>query len=246
MKKIYYNIFDSLGLLGKSTLDDSVWFDDRFIDDAKCCYLEEDKNVSFYECPAWAHKAKRTFTIKSPIDIKFDLDFNYEPPLISSNFHQDIFDLIINPTYSQSNWYLREPNRMVLQLAIPLLFCWTTERNIWIEQKPHPHTSLNNNFSLVGGWFNLSSWSRPLSFALDICDVSKPLLIKKGDPIYQISFYSKNMNDRYKLIRSIPDEKIKKQTQRNVSLKYYGKHLADEIIFADQKSKCPFSFLWKK
>jgi hypothetical protein len=244
MKKIYYNFYDSLRLLGEDDLADSVWFDDRFLDDIKSSYLEENKTLPFYQCPSWSHKVKRTFTVKSPIDIKFDIDFDYEPPMILSNLEQSIFDSIIRPTYSQPSWFLRDPNRLILQLSIPILFCWTDDRNIWIEQKPHPLTSLKNNFSLVGGWFNLSSWIRPLSFALDICDVTKPLVIKKGDPIYQISFYSKNLNENYKLIRSIPSEKIKKQTQRNMALKYYGNHLTEKHIFTEQKSKCPFRFLF--
>lgn len=246
MINIYYNVYDSLKLLSQDDLDDSVWYDDRFFFDIKSSYLEEDKKVPFYQCPAWSHKVKRTFTVKSPIDIKFDIDFEYDPPMISSDLDQSIFDLMIKPTYSQPSWYIRDSNRMVLQLAVPILFCWTDKNNVWVEQRSHPLTSLKNNFSLVGGWFNMSSWVRPLSFALDICDVNKPLIIKKGDPIYQISFYSKNLNENYKLIKSIPSEKIKKQAHRNMSLKYYGKHLSDPYIFAEQESKCPFSFLWKK
>ena len=251
MKKIYY-YFSEQGFSCQDEIlnpEDSILSDDRFSYNITSVYSETDKNFSYYKCPAWSHKAKRTFIIRSPIDLIFHFKFGDDgKAFINSNrLNQQSYDTIVGPTFNNPNWHLTNPNRIVMQLAAPHLLFWTNEKNIWLEQKSYSKTSLKNNFDLVGGWFNISSWTRALSFAINICDVKKPLVIKRGDPIYEVCFYSKNLDDRFKLIKSPPPDDLKKKMKRNISLKDLNPKMSTQFMFGQQEkeSKCPFSFLWK-
>lgn len=102
-------------------------------------------------------------------------------------------------------------------------------KNIWIEQRPHPTTSIKNNFICVNGWFNLSSWSRTISFAFDIFDHTQPVIIKRGDILFEFCFYSNDLNEGFILKKSeIPDSVINNSKRRTL-LKDYSKNSV--IIF---------------
>ena len=77
----------------------------------------------------------------------------------------------------------------VFQLYIPKFLFWTHDDDVWIEQNDHPMTSLNNNIVGVPAWFYLSNWSRTLSVAFTLVNERKPVIIRKGDPLFRISFY---------------------------------------------------------
>ena len=81
-----------------------------------------------------------------------------------------------------------------IQLSVPRLIFWTKSKNIWVEQRAHPHTILNN-FIGIGGWFNLSTWKRGINVSFDILDDKKPVNIKRGDILYELCFYSNDLND---------------------------------------------------
>jgi hypothetical protein len=254
MKKIYY-YFAEEGFGSQDEIfspERSVLADDRFYFPPEPAILSSDKKFSYYECPAWSHKAKRTFTIRSPIDFKFTFDLSQletngkvfiDSPLLSEKSYQQL----TYPTFEQPNWFLTNPNRIVMQLTAPRLICWTNEKNIWMEQRPHPKTSAKNNFVLVGGWFNISAWTRFLSFAFDVYDLNRPVIIKRGDPLYEICFYSNNINDKFKLINKEPPDDLKLKIHRNVLLKSLNPFLSKKFMFGqeEKESKCPFSFLWK-
>ena len=138
--------------------------------------------------------------------------------------------------------------RPVVQLKFPRFLFWTHDDDVWFEFNDHPMTSLRNNFIAVGGWFNLSNWSRNLSLAITLVDERKPVIIKKGDPLFRVSFYPSDLNNGINLSQEKDptqidyawDEYIKKQTigQQNKTWK-------PKLFSETGKSKCPFSFLFK-
>lgn len=251
MKKIYY-CFAETGVTPVDEVQEmekTLLSDDRFSFPIETVYANSSKDVPYYECPAWSHKAKRTFIVRSPIDMQFafTIDRSGQPNISSKTLNQNLFDILTAPTFDDPSWYLKNPDRFTIQISLPKLYLWTKEKNIWIEQRSHTHNLVNNNFDLIGGWFNLSSWIRPISFAFHVADVNKPVNIKRGDPIYEFCLYSKNLNDTYQFISSIPNQEIKNIINRNVSLKRLNRRLSSKFMFGqeEKESKCPFSFLWK-
>lgn len=207
-----------------------------------------DQQNIYTDCPIWTHKANRTFIVRSPVDIEFEYINDENDTYIKlsdKNYFRDP-NLLFLETRGEKNWI--GTGNPVLQLSVPTYLFWTKEKNIWIEISSYPYTSVKNNYVIIGGWWNLSKWTRPTSFGLQIVDTSKPVIIKRGDPIYQICFYSNDFNDSFKVIKQeeIPDNIMKKVSQ-TVHIKTIINNLSTKLLFSKQKeSKCPFSFLFNK
>lgn len=189
---------------------------------------------TYYECPAWKHKALRTYNIYSPVDLDFELCGNDN--IASRKLPQELLIKYLAP----------KSNESTIQLELPRFLFWTKHKNVWIECKPHPLTSSKNNLIAVAGWWNLSLWSRPTSFAFDVVDSKKPIIVNRGDAVQQICFYSNNLNDTFKLIKQQPPQDLIKRTLKNLHVKNYIAKYANQLIFQKQESKCPFSFLFDK
>ena len=187
-------------------------------------------------CPVFNHKSNRIFVGHSSRDfsIKVDRteDHNYltcaEPDLLE-------FD----------DEHLNSPNP-VAQIKFPKFLFWTYDDDIWFEFNDHPMTSYSNNFIAIGGWFNLSNWARSNSLAVTIVDETKPVIIKKGDPLFRMSFHSPNPDDGIVLKKEEDPETVKEVMNKYVINKE-GRDWQGKIFSKTyQKSKCPVSFLFNK
>ena len=140
---------------------------------------------------AWAHKAKEEFTIYAPRDLTLDIDFDNQS-ITSPNTNLQQY---VEPI---QNWEVTG----MFQLHIPKIYLWTDAKNVWVEENCAV-TSRHNNLTLVGGWWNLSEWSRLGSFAFDVVDKSQPVVIKRGDPLYRLSFYKENdLTASYEMVKA--------------------------------------------
>ena len=128
------------------------------------------------------------------------------------------------------------PSELVFQLDICNFAFWTDEPDVWMDYSSHPLTSLHNNFTVVEGWFNISNWSRDTSLATRLVDKTKPLIIKKGDPLFRITFLSPDLNSGVILKERTRASKLKFHLSKNKDYKEGNK------LFSETK-KCPFPFL---
>jgi hypothetical protein len=198
-------------------------------------YLKDfSKQKIYYECPAWSHKSLRTYNLYSPVDMDFQLTGNGQ--IASRKL----------PMYLLNAYLAHNSNEQTLQLELPRFLFWTNHKNVWIECKHHPNTILNNNLIAIGGWWNMSRWNRPTSFAFDIIDQTKPVVIKRGDPVQQVCFYTNNFDDTIKLVKQTPSNDLIKKVFKNIGVKKYLPEHSSKLIFSKQKSKCPFSFLFDR
>ena len=186
------------------------------------------------QCPVVHHKNNRVFIAYSPVDFIAKVDRTPEGNRIECN-RQDLLKV--------EDSYFTAP-LPVLQVKSPMFMFYTEEDNVWFEFDAHPMTSLNNNFIAVGGWFNLSNWSRASSTAITLVNEKKSVIIEKGDPLFRVSFYPPNLDDSIIL---------KKETNTEVVNQWVEAHSKKSEedwrprLFSKTKteSKCPFSFLFK-
>jgi hypothetical protein len=246
--KINYIQFHNTDYNGSPFIRNEIGYDLESLYDYKIKNLNaEERNSNYYRCPSWKHKATRIFIVKSPIDITLHVDIDKQE-LHSPNLNQEQFDDYCTPTFMSDNWCKND--RVTIQLSVPRFIFWTNKRNIWIESRPFFKTSLQNNLTSIPGWFKISDWNRPIATSFDIVDLEKPVIIKRGDPLFEISFYSRNLDDGIILNRkkSIPDE-IVNNVNKTLSVKKYFPKFIGKYLFKEEKEdevKCPFNFLWKK
>ena len=184
------------------------------------------------KCPVYNHKQSRTFVATSPIDFSLSIDRSNNKISCSRPELLEYDDDHINSP------------KPVFQLVFPKFLFYTEEDNIWFEFNDHPMTALNNNFIAISGWFNLSNWSRTSSTAITLVDEKRCVIIKKGDPLFRVSFYPPNLDDSIIL---------KKETNTEVIHQWVDAHSKKSEedwrprLFSKTKteSKCPFSFLFK-
>ena len=199
------------------------------------------KDSAYWNCPAWRHKSNRTFLIKSPIDMTLIVDVKNQT-LKAPYLDQKTFDKYCSSTFVP-NWCSEE--KVTIQLNVPRFLFWTKQKNIWIETRPYFNTGIKNNLTSMPAWFNLSSWTRPISTAFDVVDPSKPIIIKRGDPLFEVCFYSKNLDSGVLLKKSYPPKEVIDKVSKISHVKSYIRNLSKHLMFKEQKSKCPFEFLWK-
>lgn len=234
MKKIYY-----------SPIPDSITSHEDLHIPAKNNKDVFSSENAFSVCPAWNHQNSRTFTVyaSSNLHIQFDENNNQ---VYSNTLTQNEFDNCIMLT---DNWNSDKCTIQIIRLFTN--FYWTSDKNIWISVLPHPLTSLNNNFYHCGAWFNLSNWPRAVNIAAILIDKTKPLVIKRGDPLYNIKFHTNNQNDKFDLIYTKLDiDKFQQADKRNffVREKRHSEGFDYQKIIFESKnnsSRCPFKFLWK-
>ena len=184
------------------------------------------------KCPVYNHKQSRTFVATSPIDFSLSIDRSNNKISCSRPELLEYDDEHINSP------------KPVFQLVFPKFLFYTEDDNVWFEFNDHPMTALNNNFIAISGWFNLSNWSRTSSTAITLVDEKRCVIIKKGDPLFRVSFYPPNLDDSIIL---------KKETNTEVVRQWVDAHSKKSEedwrprLFSKTKSesKCPFSFLFK-
>ena len=213
------------------------------VDTPSDCLVKErlDERYVHSKCPVVHHKNNRVFVAHSPVNFEAKVDRNSEGNFVTTN-REDLLQFDDN--------YFTAP-KPVLQLKSPMFMFYTEEDNVWFEFDAHPMTSLSNNFIADGGWFNLSNWSRASSLAMTVVDETKPVIIKKGDPVCKIRFYpTDNLDDGVvlreqrdpKLIKKIKSVYAKKQRKGWDDKNWKGKLFSK----TEKESKCPVSFLFRK
>lgn len=232
LHKIYYNYIH----------EQNPDFSPFCLDDVSFDIKQEpiDTSSPYNTCPVWKHRTNRVFTVRSPFD--FHLKITKDNVFSDTHTQDQLRQLIM-----LAPGYVTE-NRIIVQMMLPRILFWTKSKNIWIEASNHPSSSSDNNYTLMEGWFNLSNWTRPLAFGFQFHDLNKDVSFKRGDPLFNVRFFSNNLDDGYKLIRQEPPQNILSQSRRRSSIKDYFSPIPSDILnnlFKNkQKSKCPFNFLW--
>ena len=188
-----------------------------------------DSRFVYTQCPVWGHKVDRTFVCLSPFDYSVKVDRKNRK--------------IITDDPDAIQYEDDESPSPVIQMQDPQFLFWTNDDNIWFEMRDHPMTSYTNNFIAVGGWFNLSNWSRITSVGMTIVDEDKEVVIKKGDPLFKISFYSSDLNDSF-VLKEETDPSFRKEYHKIEDNRDWS---YDRLFKSTTpKSKCPFSWMWNR
>ena len=187
---------------------------------------QDTQRYSYQMCPVWNHKANRTFVAFSPVDYSFTVDVENKNVI----YHDDTFldnDRCENMFLTMDDLTSPHP---IIQVTVPSYFFWCKEPNVWLEYKDHPFTAAYNNFISIGGWFNLSNHPKDSSVGMKILDETKPVVVKKNDPVYKLCFHPIDLSSEIELIEvdSIPSE-----IQDLVDLNQQKKSKRDKSFFTE-------------
>ena len=202
--------------------------------------VELDKKSMYGKCPALKEWNKNTWIVYQPFDI--EIEYVSKDKRLIGNLNQSAFDNYIR---LESYWLDgKHPN---VQFNNFYLF-WTEEKDVWVEQIPHPLIS-RYGIEVIPGTFPISVWQRPVSFGFNILDYDVNIKIPKGTPLYYIRFYSKRSDSSFSLNRENIPKDVFISSKQHLRLKDYAPQDSWNLIqdrLKKEESSCPFNFLWKR
>lgn len=159
---------------------------------------------SIQHCPAAVDFDRRHFVIPAPIDVT--LHFKRQPDgslgLADADGQQSAIResglssmLMLGP---QSEW--RHPDRPMIQIISPYVFvadepCFVVQTAPYLHYFAEPRPGVQ-----MGGRFPIHIWPRPMSWAFEWYDISKPLKLKRGEPWFYVHFETENPSARVRLV----------------------------------------------
>ncbi|MGB0798844.1 MAG: hypothetical protein ACPGRD_05960 [Planktomarina sp.] len=143
-------------------------------------------------CPAVINMESRYFAVKSPYDFNlgFKRDKDGKPEMVNLNgtkspIRAGKLGQVFHMT-PEREW--RYKDRPTIQLTMPYMFI--ADEPVFVNQvdaflhyrkQPLPGT-------IFGGRFPITNWPRGLMWAFEWHDITKPLVVNRGDPLFYIMF----------------------------------------------------------
>jgi hypothetical protein len=210
-----------------------------------------DKGAEYLKCPAFQDYYKNCFLIKSPVDLTIKVEnINGTKIITTKEYDQDFFNKNVDARLDQNSTYS--------MLSLKFHYVFFSDEPVMLEQlEATMHkTKMSNNINLITGTYDISKWIRVVEFAVEILDDKKPIVIKRGDPLYYVRF----VTDKNVVLTRVIDKDINKIAWASATTKKYmpgntlerNYEMAKEYVeiikskFFKKKSKCPFGFLRRK
>lgn len=184
------------------------------------------KSVAF--CPAVIEFDRRHFVINSPIDLHIRISVSAKGEVSLMNVlherspvrHGALGEMMsMSP---QHEW--RHAQRPVVQIATPYIF--VSDDPLYINQFPpflHYGASVIPGVQLCGR-FPIDVWPRPLMWAFEWHDLSRDLVLKRGQPWFYVRFEAPDPSAQVRLV----------EAQRTPELESYIESITDVTNYVDQ------------
>jgi len=143
-------------------------------------------------CPAVINLESRYFLVRCPFDIHvgFDRDKNGKPVLKNlagpqSGIRANKLGEKLHIT-SEVEWRLKDVP--TIQLSLPYVFI--ADEPVYASQiSPFMHYMKDPlPGTIFGGRFPINVWPRPLMWAFEWHDISRPIKLRRGDPLFYLMF----------------------------------------------------------
>ncbi|NBC33627.1 MAG: hypothetical protein GVY13_13210 [Alphaproteobacteria bacterium] len=159
-------------------------------------------------CPSMYSLESRLFEVLCPFDMTLEYtttDFG-DPAVkdalgpMSAVRPAVIEDLII--VSPETEW--RHPERPILQIRLPYVF--VSDDPVYLCQMPpfqHYQAEPWPGVGLIGR-YPINIWPRTLSWAFEWHDIDKPLVLRRGDPLFYVLFETSPQNRSIQLVEAEP------------------------------------------
>jgi hypothetical protein len=163
-------------------------------------------------CPAVNDFERKTFEIPVPYNIRLRCTKNekeFMSEAISPGTRLDE-DLIRDHVFLMEPDFWRDPNIPVLQMKCPYLFicdeeAYLTQSPPFLDYKRDRWPGL-----VVTGRFQFDVWPRVLSWAFEWYDLSKDLILRKGEPWFYVMFEGSKPSESIELLEAIDTPDLQK------------------------------------
>lgn len=166
-------------------------------------------------CPAIVDHEARLFEVTCPFDLMIALrrGENGRPEIVRADGGKGMLGtgLIRKLTVLMGEKEWRHPHRPVIQLRTPYRFI--SDDLVYINQLPPMLSYKANQWPgiMIGGRFPIDAWPRTLMWAFEWFEPKKPLLLKRGDPLFYCRFETTDPSKKIRLVEAEETPELKKQ-----------------------------------
>ncbi|WP_454598291.1 hypothetical protein [Qipengyuania sp. SM2507] len=180
---------------------------------------------SIQVCPAAIDFDRRHYVISCPVDLTLAFtrnaqgglqltDADGEASKMRPQGRANLFQL-----QPQNEW--RHPERPILQFTAPYVFvaddpCYVVQSPPYLHWFPEQRPGL-----AMGGRFPIHIWPRPLAWAFEWYDLSKPLVLKRGDPWFYVHFETENPSAHVRLVEQEMTDELEKYLDSIIDVSNY-------------------------
>ena len=188
----------------------------------------KDHAKSAARCPAVLNLESRYFEIPCPFDLNigFSRDKEGKPTLRNlsgptSAIRGSTLGRRITIT-NEGEW--RYPDRPMIQLKLPYLFLadepvYLTQLDAYMHYRKVPQPG-----TIFGGRFPINVWPRPLMWAFEWHDIEKPIVVRRGEPLFYCQFEFDNPERSVQMI----------EAEMTPELKTYLDHISGAVNYVSQ------------
>ncbi len=215
----------------------SVMFDAPARVHSRSASREHAKSAS--RCPALINVESRYFEVKCPFDISvsFFREKNGQPNLrnlaengssVRSNLLKDVLLMT-----EESEWRFKD--RPTLQLALPYIF--VADEPVYMSQlPPFFHYSANPwPGTQFCGRFPINIWVRHIFWAFEWHDISKPLILTRGEPLFYLNFETIPQNRSVRLVEVEKTKELEEYADSMANVSSYVKQTFDLFKTAEER-----------
>ena len=183
------------------------------------------KGASYLKCPAFQETIKNEFVIQAPFDLNITVNAD-EQTVTTDRFGQKFYDAFINNRGNQS------PRPNPYMVTLPPYYTFYSKDSVHMESKDVSllASGSTSNIKIIPGGFNISKWIRPIEFAVEVTDTSKPIEMRLGDPLFSVRFTTPN-NVPVKLTRVERTQDLRTIMQACVGVKNYMPNMKLEKVY---------------
>lgn len=170
----------------------------------------------YLSCPSVRSYTEDTYVITSPYSIKLryienEDNFEVRPVFPFTSIHDSVVKAIIHPEHP-STW--RQKNFVTIQIPSPYVFF--SDDEVFMEQgQPILTETTRLNWRVIPGKIDIYSWQRPLNWAFEWDVTTGDFVIKAGEPIYTLRFFS---NTKRPISVKLKEYKMNKKLQDQLEL----------------------------
>lgn len=162
--------------------------------------LREHRTYEFKACPSYTKYFENAFLVRSPIDIT--IRFNEENKTCHiEHQNQEFYDKYVICRYD-----VQAPgDKLLVSLHMGNLF--VCDEDVDVESLGLPIVGKLPYVTHIVGSFNIHKWVRPIDWTFAVEDQSKPIVVKRGDPLYMVRFVPHKYGTKVNLRRMEYSEK---------------------------------------
>jgi hypothetical protein len=202
--------------------------------EASSIYFEPEKRLSHYNkpltpvavqsCPAVRSFQAQSYIVRCPYDLRLrtlhvenEIRIHVVPNSTSINTEKlkSVFTVS-----ARSEW--RDAETPVLQISTPYVF--HSDKNIVLVQRHPTEFDIKRlSWRLIEGEFDIGSWVRPLSWAIEWADTSRDLWLRRGDPWFALELRDGAIEGQVKLVRKPMNDDLRGSLLANKDVSSYIK-----------------------